>query len=190
MEDAQGWHGGESYPSGVLCLGPMGKRTTKGAGQTAAPARGRSAVATRARREKKAGRPDGEAFSIELARLFFDDKCTDVVLLDIRGLSQIADFLVIASGTSDRQMRSVIMHVEELGAKLGHQMVRSNCDDRSTWLLADFVDVIVHVFEPNTRAHYDLEMLWGDAKRPRWEREGQEVRNRAGLTVDDAVFEG
>lgn len=164
----------------------MPRHTTKGTGD-AAPAKAAGVVAGRARREKKLDRPDGESLAIELARLLHDDKCTDVALLDIRGLSQIADFLVIASGTSDRQMRSVIMHVEELGESLGHQMVRSNSDDRSTWLLADFVDVIVHVFEPNIRAHYDLEMLWGDAKRPRWEREGQEVRNRAGLTVDDAV---
>ena len=48
-----------------------------------------------------------------------------------------------------------------------------SADDRASWLLADFVDVIVHVFEPNTRAHYDLEMLWGDAPRLEWERPKQ-----------------
>ena len=112
------------------------------------------------------------AFAIEAARICRDDKCEDVVLLDVRGLSQITDFLVIASGTSDRQMRSVLNHIEDLGKDRKFPVVRSSADDRGTWLLADFVDVVVHLFEPNTRAHYDLEMLWGDAGRMNWQREG------------------
>ncbi|MDX9912121.1 MAG: ribosome silencing factor [Phycisphaerales bacterium] len=112
------------------------------------------------------------AFAIEAARMCRDDKCSDVVLLDVRELSQITDFLVIASGTSDRQMRSVLHHIEELGKDQSFPAARSSADDRGTWLLADFVDVVVHLFEPNTRAHYDLEMLWGDAPRLEWQREG------------------
>jgi ribosome-associated protein len=53
-------------------------------------------------------------------------------------------------------------------------------------VIADFVDVVVHLFEPNTRAYYDLEMLWGDAPRVVWEREGDD-RNRAGLRRDDVL---
>jgi ribosome-associated protein len=109
-------------------------------------------------------------FAIEAARLVSDDKCTDVVVVDVRGLSAVSDFLVIGSGTSDRQMRSVLHHVAELGNGRGFHMVRSSKDDRATWLLADFVDVVVHLFEPNTRAHYDLETMWGDAPRLTWER--------------------
>jgi ribosome-associated protein len=109
------------------------------------------------------------------------------VVLDLRGLSQVTDFVVIGTGTSDRQMRSVLDHVEELGGKAGFTAFKRSVDARSTWILVDFVDVIVHLFEPNTRAHYDLEMLWGDAKRPAWERPGQAPRNRAGLRADDAL---
>ena len=104
-------------------------------------------------------------FAIEAARMVRDDKCEDVVLLDVRELSQVTDFLIIGSGSSDRQMHSALRHVEELGKGRGMPAFRSNADDRSTWLLIDFVDVVVHLFEPNTRAHYDLEMLWGDASR-------------------------
>jgi ribosome-associated protein len=93
----------------------------------------------------------------------------------------MTDFLVIGSGTSDRQMRSVLQHVEELGAKTGNPAVRVSVDERSTWILADFVDVMVHLFEPNTRAHYDLEMLWGDCERVSWERPDQRSRDFAGL---------
>lgn len=120
-------------------------------------------------------------FAVEAARLMADDKCEEISLLDVRELSQVTDFIVIASGTSERQMRSVLKDVEKLGAQRGFSAFRSSTDDRATWLLADFVDVVVHVFEPNTRAHYDLEMLWGDAPRLTWERPEGRSRDRAGL---------
>lgn len=113
------------------------------------------------------------ALAIECARLVRDDKCEEVQLLDVRGLSQVTDYIIIASGTSERQMRSVLQHVDEIGSKHGYSSYRSHSDDRSTWLLLDFVDVVVHLFEPNTRAHYDLETLWGDAPRVEWERADQ-----------------
>lgn len=121
------------------------------------------------------------AFAMEVARLLRDDKCEDVVCLDVRGRSPVTDYIVIGSGTSDRQMRSVLQNVEDYGAKTGNQCVRRSIDERATWILADFVDVVVHLFEPNTRAHYDLEMLWGDSKRVAWERPDQISRDYAGL---------
>lgn len=119
---------------------------------------------------KPAPKVDAEAFAIEIARLAHDDKCHDITVLDVRGLNPVADFVIIASGTSDRQMRAAATHVEHLGEQLGHMPFRSSKDARATWLLVDFVDVVFHVFEPNTRAHYDLEMMWGDAPRLAWER--------------------
>lgn len=120
-------------------------------------------------------------FAIDAARMFMDDKCEDVVVLDVSGLSQVTDFIVIGSGTSERQMRSVLKDVEDHGAKNGFTVFRSSTDERATWLLADFVDVVCHVFEPNVRAHYDLEMLWGDAPRLNWARTTERTRDRAGL---------
>jgi ribosome-associated protein len=115
--------------------------------------------------------PDqSRAFAIEAARLLADDRCEDVVVLDVRELSPVTDFIVIGSGTSERQMGAVLNHVKDLGPDMGFSAFRSSADDSSAWLLADFVDVVVHVFEANTRAHYDLEMLWGDAARVPWER--------------------
>lgn len=137
-------------------------------------------------RGKAPARPaglSGEEFAVEAARMMHDDKCTDVVVIDVRGRSPMADFLVIGSGTSDRQMKSVLLHLEELGSKLKFPTRRVNQDERATWLLADFFDVVAHLFEPNTRAHYDLEMLWGDAPRLAWERPDQVNRDRAGLNA-------
>ena len=76
-------------------------------------------------------------------------------------------------------MRSVLGNVEDLGAEQDYSVFHSSKDDRATWLLADFVHVVVHVFEPNTRAHYDLEMLWGDAERVAWERPTRAKSRRA-----------
>jgi ribosome-associated protein len=121
-------------------------------------------------------------FAVDAARLLFDDKCEDVVLLDVRSKSMVCDYILIGSGTSDRQMSSVLDHVKELGKARDFTAFHTNTDERSTWLLADLVDVVVHLFEPNTRAHYDLEMLWGDAPRLEWERPDQRRRDRAGLS--------
>jgi ribosome-associated protein len=118
------------------------------------------------------------AFAIEAARLAADDRCEDVIVLDVRQLSQVTDYLIIGSGTSERQMRAVLHHVEDLGAEMGFPAFRSSVDERASWLLADFVDVVVHIFEPNTRAHYDMEMLWGDAARVPWERPADERPRR------------
>ncbi len=118
-------------------------------------------------------------FAIEAARLAADDHCEDVVILDVRKLSQVSDYLVICTGTSDRQMRSVADDVEKLGAGSGFPLFRRDVDDRTTWVIVDFVDVVVHVFEPNTRAHYDLEMLWADAPRIDWQRPDERAPSRA-----------
>lgn len=125
------------------------------------------------------------AFAIDAARLLRDDKCEDVVLLDVRGHSQVTDYVLVGSGTSERQMRSVLQHVEELGATRGMHAFRASTDERAAWLLVDFVDMVAHLFEPNTRAHYDLESLWPDATRVPWERPDQRERDRAGLNARD-----
>ncbi|MCE7975419.1 MAG: ribosome silencing factor [Leptolyngbya sp. PLA1] len=120
-------------------------------------------------------------FAIEVARMLADYQCGDVTVLDIRGRNQVMDFVVIGSGTSATQMRSVLEYVEKLGEKQGFAAYRSSRDERGLWLVLDCVDVVVHLFEPNTRAHYDLEMMWGDAPRVEWERPDQKPRDRAGL---------
>lgn len=122
-------------------------------------------------------------FAIEAARMLADYQCGDVTVLDIRGRNQVMDFVVIGSGTSATQMRSVLEYVEKLGEKQGFAAYRSSRDERGLWLVLDCVDVVVHLFEPNTRAHYDLEMMWGDAPRVEWERADQKPRDRAGLGV-------
>ncbi|MFI4916800.1 MAG: ribosome silencing factor [Phycisphaerales bacterium JB060] len=128
---------------------------------------------------------DARVLAVDLARVLADDKCEAVVVLDVTGESPVTDYIVIASGTSDRQMGAVLDHAMELADESGMPAVRQARDERSTWLLADFVDVMLHIFEPNTRAHYDVESLYPDATEVAWARPDQVDRNRAGLKPDE-----
>lgn len=125
------------------------------------------------------------AMAIEMARMLADDKCERILVLDVAGLSPVTDYIIIASGTSDRQMNAVLDHAMELADQAGMPAVRQARDENSTWLLADFVDVMLHIFEPNTRAHYDVESLYPDAREVPWARPDQVDRNRAGLRPDE-----
>ena len=109
------------------------------------------------------------AFAIEAARLAANTRCHDVTVLDVRGLCPVADFFVIASGTSARQMRTVVDEIQELGdAKNFSPLARSGYEGEQ-WMLLDCVDVLVHVFSGTARYYYDLDGLWGDAKRVQWQ---------------------
>lgn len=111
------------------------------------------------------------AFAIDAARSLADDRCREIVVLDLNGRSQVTDFFVVATGTSDRQMRSAAFAVNDVAKRHRFSLFRSNKDEREqTWIVMDFVDVVVHVFEPNTRAHYDIETLWGESERVDWTR--------------------
>jgi ribosome-associated protein len=112
-------------------------------------------------------------FAIEAARLLHDRKCEDVLLLDVRGQSQVCDLILIGSGTSDRQMKSVSTELEKLGEERNQPAFRSNRDSATTWIVTDFVDLVVHLFEPQQRLYYDLESLWADAAKIEWRRTDQ-----------------
>ena len=114
-------------------------------------------------------------FAIESARLVSDRHCEDVRLLDVRKISQICDYMVVATGTSDRQMKSLVGDLEELGEQHESALYRCSADVSATWIVIDFVDVVVHLFEPAKRAFYDLEGLWSDAGQVAWGREPEEV---------------
>src|SRR3954465_4225998 len=100
-----------------------------------------------------------KAFAVEAARLAANTRCHDVTVLDVRGICPVADFFVIATGTSPRQMRTVIEELQELGdAKNFSPMARSGYEGE-TWMLLDCVDVLVHVFSDMGRLYYDLDGL-------------------------------
>jgi len=107
---------------------------------------------------------------IEAARLAHDSHCQDVQVLDLRGFSQVTDYYVIATGTSDRQMRSVCDEIAHAGKTNGANVWHVAGRESTMWVLLDFVDFVVHLFDAECRRFYELELLWGDAPRVQWKR--------------------
>ena len=110
------------------------------------------------------------ALGIQAARLAAERYCTDVVLLDLRGISPVTDYFVIASGTSDRQMRAVAEEIADVATVSGWRPLNKAGLGAARWILMDFVDVVVHLFDETHRKFYDLELIWGDGPRVRWQK--------------------
>ncbi len=101
-----------------------------------------------------------------LCREFADNKkAENILVMDVRKLSSVTDYFVIASGTSQPHLRAI---VEEISSRLRDEYdlrpTRMDGGTTGSWVVLDYFDVIVHVMHAETRAHYDLEGLWGDAK--------------------------
>jgi ribosome-associated protein len=93
-----------------------------------------------------------------------DKKAADVVVLDLRGVSGMADFFVLGTGSSDVQIRAMANGVmEAIREDLGERPYRKEGLESLQWVLIDYVDVVVHVFSEAKRAHYQIERLWGEA---------------------------
>jgi ribosome-associated protein len=114
--------------------------------------------------------PGGAALdALELARLIVDTiadkKGENVVLLDIREVSILADYFVIASVTSERQARALVEAVrEEIKKALDARPLHVEGEPASGWVLVDYGGVVVHLFAPEVRAYYDLEELWKEGR--------------------------
>jgi len=104
-------------------------------------------------------------FALAAAKLAAERHCTDIVVLDLRGISPATDYFMIATGTSDRQMRTVADEICDEAKKQGRQRFGRAGYEQARWILLDFVDVVIHIFDAEYREYYDLELLWGDAKR-------------------------
>src|SRR5438105_10428554 len=99
-------------------------------------------------------------FAVEAARLAANTRCHNVVLLDVRGISPVTDYMVLATGTSPRQMRTVCDDVAEMAQQRGEKPLGEDVAQSESWMLIDFVDVVVHVFSAEARQFYDLDGLW------------------------------
>ena len=103
--------------------------------------------------------------SSELAQLVanaLDDlKAVDIVTLDVAGLTSITDYMLIASGTSDRHVRSIADSVVEKAKNAGQNVLGIEGHEYGEWVLVDLYDVVVHIMQPRVRDFYKLENLWG-----------------------------
>ena len=103
----------------------------------------------------------------QLCRNFADNKkAENVIILDVRDLSSVTDYFVIASGTSEPHLRAIVDEItDRLRDEHDLRPVRKDGSVQGAWVALDFFDVIVHVMRADVRERYDLEGLWGDAAR-------------------------
>lgn len=106
--------------------------------------------------------------SAQLARVAVDTasdkKAEDVILLDIREVTTIADYFVICTGNNPRQIKAIAEAIDEELSKQGARLFHREGDAENGWILLDFSDVIVHIFGTKEREYYRLERLWSEAK--------------------------
>lgn len=104
----------------------------------------------------------------DIARSASDLKALDIKVLDISNLCSFADYFIICSGTSDRHVKSVADRIVQDQKKLGNAALGIEGYEDGDWVLVDFGGVIAHIFHPETRTFYNLERLWGDARKVRF----------------------
>lgn len=109
-----------------------------------------------------------ELIAIEAARAADDRKAIDVRVMDMRKALGLTDYFVIASGRSDRQVRRIMEAVQEKLREIGSRPARREGEKYSRWIILDYVDVVVHIFQEEERSFYDLERLWKDAPSVDW----------------------
>lgn len=99
------------------------------------------------------------------AKIIADNKGDDIKILDLRELTQAFDYFVIASGKSSRQLHAISDEIDDIFQKDLHDIRRGICGyQNSLWIINDYDDVVIHLFEPEKREFYALEELWGKAK--------------------------
>ena len=114
--------------------------------------------------EQAPEKPDrAREVALSLAQLALEKKALDVVVLDVRGLSSYAEYLVIMTAESDPQMTAIADHLEESMKERGERALGTEGAQAGQWVLIDFIDVVAHVFYKDARDFYDLEHLWADA---------------------------
>ncbi|MBU3876753.1 ribosome silencing factor [Faecalicatena sp. AGMB00832] len=104
----------------------------------------------------------------EMAKIAFkaldEKKGEDIKIIDISGVSVLADYFIIANGNSDSQVNALVDNVEESLGKAGFHLKQREGHGTGSWVLLDFNDIIVHIFDKENRLFYDLERIWRDGK--------------------------
>jgi ribosome-associated protein len=109
--------------------------------------------------------PTSAELAQRAAQILIDHKANDVVLLSLEGVSDMTDYFLIASGTSDTHVRSLGNSVlEEMKRDVGQMAHHVEGLSQGRWVLLDYVDVVVHIFHPTLRNFYQIERLWADAQ--------------------------
>lgn len=104
------------------------------------------------------------------ARVAEDNKARNVVVMDMRGITSLYDYFVIATGLSRRQLHTLAEEVDDAMRAEGDERRGIEGYEAGKWIVQDYGDIVVHLFDPASREYYDLEHLWADAPRIDWRR--------------------
>jgi ribosome-associated protein len=111
---------------------------------------------------------EAKELALHCRELADSKKAENIVILDVRNVSSITDYFVIATGTSEPHLRAVVDEVRDrLAEQFGLKPRATDGTLQTSWVVLDYFDVIVHVMRADVREHYDLESLWSDAPRVR-----------------------
>jgi ribosome-associated protein len=141
------------------------KKKTKKKVSAAKPKTKKKVSAAKPKTQEKKALDAAKAFAVAAAQVAAERHCSEIVVLDLSGKSPATDYFVIATGTSDRQMRTVADEINEAAKKVHFQRFGRAGYEQARWILLDYVDVVIHIFDSEYRDYYDLELLWGDAER-------------------------
>ncbi len=116
-----------------------------------------------------APRPEARETAIRAARVCDQYRGQQTIILDLSGITPLFDYFIISTATNRRQMHAMADEVSKMMKASGSTRLGIEGYDTSSWIVADFGDVVLHVFTPETRARYELEHLWADAPRIDWQ---------------------
>ena len=145
--------------------GSRAKKKVKKKVSAAKPKKQEKVSALKSKAPKKQVSNPAKAFALAAAKAAAERHCSDIVVLDLSGKSPATDYFVIATGTSNRQMRTVADEICQAARELSFKRFGRAGYEQARWILLDFVDVVIHIFDDEYRNYYDLELLWGDAER-------------------------
>ena len=148
--------------------GKRSAKPTRGKRPAAAIAPRRTPVAPPVQPPPPKGSDIWRKLALACARAADDKQGEDTLLLDVRGLSPIADWVIVTTGTSTPHLKALADAVAEAVETTGGRLHHTEGDPRAAWILLDAHGVLVHIFDAPARRHYDLERLWGDARRVTW----------------------
>ena len=115
--------------------------------------------------------PDALQRACLVAKTAADSKAENVIVLDLSGITTEFDYFVIATGASRRQVHTIVEEADAVLRGVGDERMGLEGYESSKWVVQDYGDVLVHVFDPHTRDYYNLEGLWADAEKIDWEKE-------------------
>ena len=105
-----------------------------------------------------------EAMKLAVVDAIEDIKGFDITVMDVRKLTSMTSYMIVASANSSRQAKAVADNVREKLKEKGYAIRGTECEKEGEWVLVDLDDIVVHIMVPTTRAYYNLEQLWGEAE--------------------------